>query len=183
MPTPEDRTVLHKMTKKARVDAALRNEGVDRLPVTLWRHFFECERTAEDLAGAMLAFHKKYDWDWMKVNPRGSYHVEDWGVTTDYGAGGQYDKPTTTSYPIQSVGDWGKLKVLSPDAGALDEQIEALERIGESLGGEVYFLETVFSPLSLAADMVENAKVAIPQLMRDEPQALKGCAGCDCGDV
>src|SRR6478735_5064307 len=102
MPTPEDPTVLHKMTKKARVDAALRNEGVDRLPVTLWRHFFECERTAEDLAGAMLAFHKKYDWDWRKVNPGGWYHVEDWGVTRDYGAGGQYDKPTTTSYPIQS---------------------------------------------------------------------------------
>ena len=63
--------------------------------MSLWRHFYECERTAEDLAGAMLAFHKKYDWDWMKVNPRASYHVEGWGVKTDYGAGGPLDKQGT----------------------------------------------------------------------------------------
>src|SRR3954454_19009370 len=117
MSSQMDSSVLHKMTKQQRITAALHNQPVDRPPVSLWRHFFECERTAEDLAGAMLAFHKKYDWDWMKVNPRGSYHVEDGGVTTDYGAGGQYDTPTTTSYPIQSVGDLGKLKLLSPDAG------------------------------------------------------------------
>ena len=78
MPTPMDATVVSKMSKKARIEAALTNGPIDRPPVTLWRHFFECERSAEDLAGAMLAFHKKYDWDWMKVNPRASYHVEGW---------------------------------------------------------------------------------------------------------
>ena len=36
------------------MDAALRNQPVDRPPVSLWRHFYDCERTAEDLAGAML---------------------------------------------------------------------------------------------------------------------------------
>jgi uroporphyrinogen decarboxylase len=173
MPTQNDPTVLHKMNKKARMDAALRNEPVDRPPVSLWRHFFECERSAEDLAGAMLAFHKKYDWDWMKVNPRASYHVEGWGVTTSYGAGGPLDKPQVTRYPIQSISDWGKLRPLPTNEGALDEQIEALERIGESMGGETYYIETIFSPLSIAADLVENPQVAIPQLMREEPQALR----------
>lgn len=172
MPATNDPTILHKMNKKARVDAALRNEPVDRPPVTLWRHFFECERSAEDLAGAMLAFHKKYDWDWMKVNPRASYHVEGWGVTTDYGANGALDKPVVLSYPIQSVSDWGNLKPLSVEDGALGEQIEVLERIGESIG-ETYYIQTVFSPLSIAADLVENPKVAIRQLMKDNPQALR----------
>jgi uroporphyrinogen decarboxylase len=95
------------------------------------------------------------------------------GVTESYGAGGPLDKPEVTSYPIQSAADWGKLRPLSMNEGALDEQIEALERIGESLGGETYFLETIFSPLSIAADLVENPKVEIPRLMREEPQALR----------
>lgn len=167
-----DPTVLGKMTKLQRMEAALNNQGVDRPPVSLWRHFFECERSAEDLAGAMLAFHKKYDWDWMKVNPRASYLVEDWGVNTDYGNGGPTDKPRVVEYPIHSAADWGKLKPLSPAQGALDEQIEALERIGEALGGETYFIETIFNPLSIAADLVENSQVIL-DMMKNEPAALK----------
>ncbi|MEO8285400.1 MAG: uroporphyrinogen decarboxylase family protein [Chloroflexota bacterium] len=168
-----DPTVLNKMTKLQRIDAALHNQGVDRPPVSLWRHFFECERTAEDLAGAMLAFHKKYDWDWMKVNPRASYHVEDWGVKVDYGSGGPNDKPRVVSYPVHSAADWAKLKPLSPSEGVLDEQIEALERIGEALGGETYFIETIFNPLSIAADLAGSSQ-AILDVMKSDPDALKG---------
>src|SRR5919198_4235177 len=91
-----DPAVLGKMNKQQRMDAALRNQPVDRPPVSLWRHFYECERTAEDLAGAMLAFHKKYDWDWMKVNPRASYHVEGWGVKAHYGGDTHNPPPGAT---------------------------------------------------------------------------------------
>jgi uroporphyrinogen decarboxylase len=173
MASQVDPTVLGRMTKLQRINAALHNQGVDRPPVSLWRHFFECERSAEDLAGAMLAFHRKYDWDWMKVNPRASYHVEDWGVKTDYGNGGPTDKPTVVEYPIHSASDWAKLKPLSPSEGVLDEQIEALERIGEALGGETYFIETIFNPLSIAADLVESNQ-ALLDMMNSDPQAVKG---------
>src|SRR5437868_4890363 len=104
----------------------------------------------------MLAFHKKYDWDWMKVNPRASYHVEGWGVKTDYGKGRPGDHPRITEYPVQSAADWGKLVPLPVSEGVLDEQIEVLERISEALGGETYFVETIFNPLSIAADMVAS---------------------------
>src|SRR5207244_4129126 len=52
------------------------------------------------------------------------------------------------------------------------EQIEALERIGEALGGEAYFLETIFNPLSIAADMTANEQQILDD-RRDNPQALK----------
>ncbi|MFL5733444.1 MAG: uroporphyrinogen decarboxylase family protein [Chloroflexia bacterium] len=167
-----DPTVFGKMNKIQRVDAALHNQPVDRPPVSLWRHFYECERTAEDLAGAMLAFHKKYDWDWMKVNPRASYHVEGWGVKVDYGQGGPNDHPTVVEYPVHNASDWGKLHPLSVSEGVLDEQIEALERINEALAGQAYFIETIFNPLSIAADMVESEQQILTD-MRDNPQALK----------
>ncbi len=172
MASQVDPAVLGKMTKKQRVDAALRNQPVDRPPVSLWRHFFECERSAEDLAGAMLGFHKKYDWDWMKVNPRASYLVEGWGVQTNYGKGGPGDKPQVTQFPVNSAADWAKLKPLSTSEGPLDEQIEALERICEALGGEAYFLETIFNPLSVAADLVPEGRTMLDMMAR-EPQAVK----------
>jgi uroporphyrinogen decarboxylase len=167
-----DPTIFGKMTKLQRIDAALHNQPVDRPPVSLWRHFYECERTAEDLAGAMLAFHKKYDWDWMKVNPRASYGVEGWGLKVQY-AGGPSDKPQVTDYPVKSAADWGKLKPLSLTDGALDEQIEALERICEALGGETHALQTIFNPLSYAADLVASDR-DILDVMQSDPQALHG---------
>ncbi len=165
-----DPTVLDKMNKRQRIDAALRNQPVDRPPVALWRHFYECEQSAEDLAGAMLAFHKKYDWDWMKVNPRASYHGEGWGLQTHYPS--PDSKPLVTRFPVQSASDFGKLRALSVSEGALGEQIEALERIGEALGGDTYFLETVFNPLSVAADLVGDSH-AFLQIMQQDPQALR----------
>src|SRR5436190_5172276 len=172
MESQSDPAVLGKMNKVQRINAALHNQPVDRPPVSLWRHFYECERTAEDLAGAMLAFHKKYDWDWMKVNPRASYHVEGWGVKVDYGNAGPLDHPKVVEYPIQSAADWGKLRPLSVTEGVLDEQVEALERICEALAGEAYVLETIFNPLSIAADMVANEQQILDD-MRNNPQALK----------
>jgi uroporphyrinogen decarboxylase len=172
MASQVDPTVLGKMTKIQRMDAALRNQGVDRPPVSLWRHFYECERTAEDLAGAMLAYHKKYDWDWMKVNPRASYHVEGWGVKVNYGPGGPNDKPSVVEVPVRSASDWGKLRPLSTTEGVLDEQLEALERINEALAGEAYFVQTIFNPVSVAADLTESDQ-AFLDLMKSEPQALK----------
>jgi uroporphyrinogen decarboxylase len=167
-----DPTVLNKMTKLQRIQAALRNQPVDRPPVSLWRHFYECERSAEDLAGAMLAFHRKYDWDWMKINPRASYHVEGWGVKVDYGAGGPLDRPQVVEYPVHSATDWGRLRPLSLREGPLAEQIEAIERIVEALAGETYAIETIFNPLSIAADLVPDNQHLL-DYMRREPQAVK----------
>ncbi|HMA35276.1 MAG TPA: uroporphyrinogen decarboxylase family protein [Chloroflexia bacterium] len=160
------------MSKKARVDAALRNEAVDRVPVSLWRHFYESEETAEGLAGAMLAWQAKYDWDWMKVNPRASYHVEGWGVKLRF-SGQPLVKPVVTDVPIQSTADWAKLGPLALDSGPLAEQLEVMERLCEALGGKVYALETVFTPLSIAGDLVRDGQQLVDDLTRD-PQAVHG---------
>jgi uroporphyrinogen decarboxylase len=160
------------MTGKQRVDAVVRNEPVDRVPVSLWRHFYECEETAEGLAGAMLAWQTKYDWDWMKINPRASYHVEGWGVKLRF-SGQPTVKPVVTAVPIQGPGDWGKIGILPLDTPVLDEQLEVAERLCEALGGKVYALETVFSPLSIAGDLVRDGQELVEQMRRD-PQAIHG---------
>ena len=58
------------MNKRERVDAAVRGQPVDRPPISAWRHFVDQESNAADLARAMLAWYRDYDWDFLKVNPR-----------------------------------------------------------------------------------------------------------------
>src|SRR5689334_11367378 len=68
------------MNKKERVDAALRGDPVDRVPVSMWGHDFEHEWNTQAFVEAMIENYTRYDWDFMKVNPRASYHVEGWKV-------------------------------------------------------------------------------------------------------
>jgi len=64
------------MNKKERVDAALNGESVDRVPASMWGHDFEREWSPQSLAEAMVENFTRYDWDFMKVNPRGGLESE-----------------------------------------------------------------------------------------------------------
>jgi uroporphyrinogen decarboxylase len=64
------------VNKIERVQAALRGEAVDRVPVSFWGHTFDREDSASALAQSTLAFNHTYDWDFIKVQARASYHGE-----------------------------------------------------------------------------------------------------------
>ena len=81
----------------------------DRVPISFWRHFYEKESTAEGLAEAMISFQKKYDWDFMKVNPRASYHIEGWGAKVEFNHG-PLRKTEVIEYPIKKAEDWKKFE-------------------------------------------------------------------------
>jgi uroporphyrinogen decarboxylase len=144
------------MTHWERVRAALKEEDIDRVPVSMWRHFFSRETSAEALAEAMLAFQNRFDWDFMKVNPRASYHVEDWGVRTKYYGDAE---PEVTETPVKNPNDWQKLKVLDINNGVLKEHLTGLELIARGLKGQLPFIMTVFTPISIASRMVDSEEV------------------------
>jgi uroporphyrinogen decarboxylase len=89
------------MNKKERVDAALRGDQVDRIPASMWGHDFEREWGAQSLAEAMVENFTRYDWDYMKVNPRASYHVEGWGVKVRP-SGEKYVAPILKIHPLKA---------------------------------------------------------------------------------
>src|SRR3972149_181483 len=97
--------MMAEMTHWERVRAALRGEEVDRLPVSMWRHFFTRETSASLLAEAMLGFQDRFDWDFMKVNPRASYHVEPWGAKIQFSTS-EYVKTQIIDYPVKKLEDW-----------------------------------------------------------------------------
>ncbi|MDH7499430.1 MAG: uroporphyrinogen decarboxylase family protein, partial [candidate division NC10 bacterium] len=158
------------MNKRERVMATLRGEARDRPPVSFWRHFYEREATATGLAEAMLAFQGRYDWDFVKVNPRASYYGEGWGLRVKF-RGEQGLKPEIIHFPIQSASDWERIQPLSAKEGALGEQLQALRLIREGLGSEVPMVQTIFTPLSIAGDLVPSPDRLL-QHLREQPRAI-----------
>ena len=153
--------ITQQMTHQERVTAALRSEEVDRPAVSMWRHFYGQEITAEGLAQAMLAFQRRYDWDFMKVNPRASYHAEGWGFRARYTGN---EPPEVVETPVRNPDDWLKLEVLDVNQGVLAEQLRAIELIAGGLGGHVPFLATVFNPVSIAARLAPSEEVFLEHL-------------------
>jgi uroporphyrinogen decarboxylase len=156
---------MDQMNKRERVQAALQGKPVDRPPISFWRHFFEKEASAAGLAEAMLGFQRTYDWDFMKVNPRACYHAEPWGCRFQFS--GQPDiGPKFIEAAVKTPDDWRQIRPVSPTTGAFDEQLEALRLIKEGLGGQVPFVETVFTPLSVAGRLVGSDEVMREHLER-----------------
>ena len=158
------------MTPKGRIQKLLSGESVDPPAMSLWRHFYHREGSAKDLASAMVDWQRKWSWDFVKVNPRASYHVEGWGAkftaSTD-----ELKKPVQIVVPVHGPDDLLRIKPLSPKEGSLGEQLAALRLIREALGKDFFIMETVFSPLSIVADLCEN-DAAFGKLLRKEKKTV-----------
>ena len=159
------------MNKKERVDAALRGDPVDRVPASMWGHDFEREWNTQTFAEAMIENYSRYDWDFMKVNPRASYHVEGWKVKVRP-SGEKYQPPVFEDTPIKSASDWKRLRPLDPERGALGEQLHALRLINHAMGFEAYFVQTIFCPLGVAKYLVCNSAEPVLQTIRDDRAAM-----------
>jgi uroporphyrinogen decarboxylase len=154
---------MEQMSKRERVRATLQGKSVDRPPISLWRHFLDKETSAAGLAEAMIGFQRSYDWDFMKVNPRACYHAEPWGCRFHFS--GQPDiQPQLIEAAVKTPDDWRHIKPLLPTSGAFGEQLEALRLIKDGLQGEVPFIETIFTPLSVAGRLVGSDDIMCQHL-------------------
>ncbi len=81
------------LNHKERIERILSGREIDRPAVSAWRHFYNRESSKRELVDAMIEFQRKFDWDFMKINPRASYHIEDWGAVM------QFSKDPSSSIP------------------------------------------------------------------------------------
>lgn len=140
------------MTRRERLEATLAGKEVDRPAVSMWQHFYDLEQTTEGLVKAMLDYQERFDWDFMKVNPRACYHVQDWGNRYDFSPAPAAG-PKLVEHRIKGPDDWADLRVLNPSENVLGEHIAALGTIRRALDGDVPMIMTVFTPLSLADEL------------------------------
>jgi uroporphyrinogen decarboxylase len=159
------------MTPRERVGRTLRGEPVDRPAVSFWGHFYHRESSALDLVDATIEHQREYGWDWVKLNPRKHYHVEDWGVRYRY-SGRPDEKPVLESWPIQQPQDWGSITPRDARHGALGEQLDAVRLMRERLPEDVPLIETVFTPLAILAEMVDQPGT-LKLHMRSQPERVR----------
>jgi uroporphyrinogen decarboxylase len=157
------------MTKRERLESAIRGEATDRVPVALWRHFPGDDYRPEDLAASIVGFQRRYDFDFVKVTPASSFSVADWGVRDEW-RGNEEGTRVYTHYVVQSPDDWKRLPDLDPRAGFLGAQCKCLDLIHRDLGDDVPFIQTIFSPLGQAKHLAGDRAFVH---MREQPAAFK----------
>ena len=157
---------------RERMRACLNGEGTDRSPVALWRHFPVDDQSPDTLAAATLQFQKTYDFDLVKVTPASSFCLRDWGVE-DVWEGHTEGTRRYVKRLIQEPQDWETLPVLQPSAPHLAGQLACLRQIRAGLGPNVPMLQTVFSPLAQAKNLV-GGDILIAHIRKYPEAVLKG---------
>jgi uroporphyrinogen decarboxylase len=149
-----------------RIQMIIAGERPDRHAASCWRHFFHMEHHAQGTAEAMLGFQKEFDWDFMKINPRADYHIEDWGLTQAW-SHDEFKKHVKSNFPVRTSDDWLKIKTLSPTTGVLAEHLKVVSLIRKGSDKELPLLMTVFTPLAIAGRMVEDRQTLVEHLRTD----------------
>jgi uroporphyrinogen decarboxylase len=157
------------MTHWERVRAALKGEETDRVPISLWRHWPFHDETAQGLAAATVRWQQEYDFDIVKVNPTGTYGIEDWGARTIYTPNTRGVR-TIVQHGVTSVDEWPRLEQLEVTKDYLGIQIAGLRLIAEELQDSVPILMTVLSPTTTARKLAGDRIFAD---LRLHPQVFK----------
>jgi uroporphyrinogen decarboxylase len=119
----------------------------------------------------MVRFQETFDWDYLKIHARASYHVEGFGFR--YRASSRAGQPhETLGHPIARPEDWRKLRPLGLDHPALAEQFRAIELIRKAMNGKVPLIMTVFSPLDVAGKLVDQDKQLMIDHLAQEPDSV-----------
>ena len=140
------------MTPRERIEATLRGAPVDRAPLSFWRHHPRHEITVEGLAEITVQFQRQHGLDFVKINPRAEYHAEAWGnryaLYLD-----DHRRPSLLEHRVREQAEFERLEELDPTDGVLGAHLEAVRAVRRALGPEVPILMTVFTPLSIAAEL------------------------------
>ncbi len=140
------------MDKKERVLNALNGKEVDRVPFGVWSAgnnllHMDWEVTAK----AHLKYFEVYEQDFIKVMNEWGYPLPD-GITV-----------------VRSPADWRRVGLFKADEFWW-KQLKILDMINEEVGGEAFFITTVFSPLWIAMRLSRNK---VLETMDSDPDIVR----------
>jgi uroporphyrinogen decarboxylase len=158
------------LNHRERIEKCIAGEKLSSVPVALWRHFPVDDQNADSLAAAVINFQKAYEFDLVKVTPASSYCIKDWGVT-DQWASNPHGTRDYHQRRIHTPEDWLKLEPLDPRKGSLGQMLTSLRRIVAELISDTPIIQTIFSPLSQAKNLVGPETLLIH--IRKYPDALE----------
>lgn len=162
---------MQPMTSRARVDAALAGEPVDRVPLGAWWPASDSVADAAALADAAVGAHRRYGWDWATIVPDWTLVYEAWGSVYDRPGGGP---PRLERASVRFPDTLLRLRFLDPRKGALGEQVAAVRLARATLGDDVPLLITVPAPLRLLAELMADPPETLRYLQEHERHSATG---------
>ena len=117
------------MTKRERVEAAVRGREVDRVPICFWHHF-RPKGSPVRLANSTYDYFSKFDLDVFKIMPDIPYPF-----------------PRNS---IHDAGDWDLLAPLDPYEGNMGWFLETVPLLRDKIGDDTPIIVTVFAPFCRA---------------------------------
>ena len=158
------------MTGRERVEAALAMRVADRPPVGAWGHTYREEWSPRELAQVTIERARKFEWDFVKFQPRASSFAEAFGSVYQP-SGHRMKGPVLVSPGVPDVDAWGDVRVVNPKA--LDDQVESIGIVARELGRDVPVIQTVFSPLTVAGYLVGKSKSRVLRELRKNNSAVR----------
>ncbi len=116
------------MNKRERMQNALLQKHVDRVPVGFWHHFTGEEAQGQHCIDAQIEFYRNADLDFIKIMSDGYF---------------EYPLP-----PISRPEDWFALEPLSKEHPYIEGQLQRARGICDALKHECMVFYTVFAPFS-----------------------------------
>jgi uroporphyrinogen decarboxylase len=162
---------VDKYSHRERLETILAGDKPDRFAASFWRHFYHKEHYAEGTAEAMLSFQKRFDWDFIKINPRAEYHNEGWGLKLEWSRD-EFTKHQKTAFPVAGVDDWDRIDPLKLSTPVLAEHLKVVSLVRKGVGKDVPILMTVFTPLAVAGRMMSEQKDLVEHL-HQKPQKVE----------
>lgn len=157
------------VSHRDRLRAALSGQAPDCVPVALWRHFPVDDQSPDGLAAATANFQDTYNFDLIKLTPTSSFCLKDWGVQ-DRWSGNPEGTRDYTGRAVHRPQDWETLPVLDPTKGHLGQQLECLQMVAGRFLAGTPIIQTVFSPMAQAKNLVGGDALIIHA--RRYPEAL-----------
>jgi uroporphyrinogen decarboxylase len=158
------------MNHRERIEATIARERSDRPAIALWRHFPVDDQDPSTLARSVIDLQQTFDFDLVKITPASSFCIKDWGAEDEW-HGAVEGTREYTHRVIKQPADWEKLTPLDPGKGYLAAQLDCMRMIVDEIGAEVPVIQTVFSPLSQAKNLVGKDNLALH--VRKYPDQLK----------
>ena len=159
------------MTPRERIEAAIELEVADRPPTGWWGHTFREEWSPGELARVTLERQRRFGWDYVKLQPRASCFSEAFGSV--YRPSGDAIRPPVEIRPaVQSLEGWRTLPAVDAGVAAFADQVEARRLVAAELGPDVPVIQTIFSPLMVAAHLAGKNNARVARELRQHPDVL-----------
>lgn len=164
-------TAGERRSKKESVRAAFACQPTHRVLKALWRHFPTIDQDPALLAEAEVAFAKKYDVDLVKLNPAGTYTIQDRGGEIQFFEDG-LTVPKVVRPAVQCASDWNAIRPADVTRGAYGARLECIARcMTEFSKMNLPVYETVFSPLTTVKKL--SADERFPQYLREHKTLIR----------